>query len=116
MVDPMTINYNLTRLASLNVIDNPADAVTWWNGAMHGSGVFILLAVVGFVLFLASRKFVDSDTEALSYSSLIVTIAGLFLFLVSDSSGDKLLGWGYFAMLLIITAIANYLNMVNRNY
>jgi len=115
-VDPMSINYNLTRLASLNIIDNPADVLNFWNTAMNGSGVFIFLGVVGLVLFLASRKFVDSDSEALSYASLIVTIAALFLFLIKDSSGEKVLGWGFFAIFLIITAISSYLNMINRKY
>jgi len=114
VVDPMSVNYNLTKLVSINAIDNTADVVSWWNNIFGGSGIFILLGVVGLVLFLASRKFVDSDTEALSYAGLIVTLAGIFLFMVQTSDGSKLLGWGYLMIIVLITGIATYLNFTNR--
>ena len=115
VVDPMSVNYNLTALSNTSVIDVPADVVSLWNGMMGGFGVFVIIGVLGLVLFLAARKYVDSDTEALSYAGYIITFAGLILFLVRDSSGVSILSWGYLVIIILITAIANYLNFVNRN-
>lgn len=114
MVDPMTVNYDLTSLTSSSVIDNPATVLSNWNVMMNGTGIFVLLGVIGLVLFFAARKFVDSDTEALSYSGFIITFAGLLLFLVDTGTGEKLLGWGYLVIIILITAIATYMNFVNR--
>ena len=114
MTDIMSINYNLTLLAEKNVFTDTADILSWWNTAMNGIGIFVLLGVLGLVLFLAARKFVDSDTEALSYSGFIITFAGLMLFIIKDSAGEALLSWGYLSLIILITAIATFLNFINR--
>jgi len=114
VVDPMSVNYNITALTNVSVIDNPGDWLSVWNGMMDGFGIFVMLGVVGIVLFLAVRKYVDSDTEALSYAGFIITFAGILLFLVETVDGSKLLSWGYLVIIILITAIANYLNFVNR--
>jgi len=114
MVDPMSVNYNLTALSNVSVINEPGDWLSIWNGMMGGFGIFVMLGVVGLVLFLVVRRFVDSDTEALSYAGFITTFAGILLFLVETSDGSKLLSWGYLVIIILITAIANYLNFVNR--
>lgn len=116
MVNPMDINYNLTNLSSINPIDSPADWLSFWNNSLNGVGIFVLLGITGIVLFLAARKFVDSDTEAISYSGFILTFAGLLLFIIKDSYGNALLGWGYLAIIMIITAISTFLNFVNRRF
>ena len=116
MVNPMDINYNLTHLSGINPIEQPADWLSFWNHGLNGSGIFVLLGIAGLLLFFASRKFVNSDSEALSYSGFIITFAGLLLFIIKDSSGDPLLGWGYFAIIMIITAISIFLNFINRRY
>ncbi len=115
MTDIMTANYNLSLLADKNMFTDTADILSWWNGAMDGIGLFVLLGVIGLVLFLAVRKFVDSDSEALSYSGFIVTFVGLMLFIIKDSAGDALLGWGYLSLIILVTAIATFLNFINRN-
>lgn len=116
MVDPMSVNYNLTALSNISVLDAPADAIVWWNSSLGGFAVFTLLAVIGLILFLAMRKFVDSDSEAIGYSSFIMTIVGIFLFVIETSSGDKILSWPYLIIIIIITAISNFLNFINRRF
>lgn len=116
MVDPMTINYNITALTSLSAVDNPGNVLNWWNQAIGGFGVFVLLAVIGLVLFLASRKYVTSDTEALSYAGFIVSFAGIMLFLITTDTGDKLIGWGYLVIIFLITSVSTYLNFINRKF
>lgn len=116
MVNPMDINYNLTNLSNISPIDNPADWLSFWNNGLDGLGVFVLLGVTGIILFLAARKFVDSDTEAISYSGFMMSFAGLLLFILKDSAGVPLLSWGYLAIILIITAITTFLNFINRRF
>ena len=116
MVNPLDANYNLTNFSSINPITQTADWLSFWNNSLNGLGIFILLGVTGLVLFLAVRKFVDSDTEAISYSGFIISFAGLLLFIIKDSAGEALLGWGYLAIILLITAISTFLNFINRRF
>jgi len=116
MVDPMSVNYNLTELSRINLLENPADAINWWNNSLGGGAVPILIGVIGLILFLVMRKFVDSDTEAMTYSGYVLSITSFFLFLLKDNVGEPILSFGWFSLVLVFTAVSAFLNMINNKY
>jgi len=114
--NPLTSNYNLTGLTNFDMVNDPTG---WLINFQSLSGVPIVgtaLVGVGVVLFFIMRENVNSDSEALAYSGLITSIAGILLFLVKNGSGVPLVGWGFLVPIFLITAFSILANMIGRNY
>ena len=107
--------YDVSSMINSSIIDNPTG---WLSGLNVGVGGFLmlgLLASIGIILFLSMRNFVTSDSEALSYSGLVVSIAGILIFVI-NTGGAKLITWPQLLPFFLITAIAFYVDFTSRNY
>jgi len=112
------LNYNMSSLINGVMMDDPSTWLSSWNQLTGGWALWVLLLVIGLVLFLGMRHNgrVESDTEALSYAGLMISIVGMLLFVIQTDNGYKLIEWYMLAPILIVTAIAIFLNFSNRNY
>lgn len=114
--DPLTSNYNLSGLTSNDIITNPGSWLINFQSISGIPWVGTLLIGVGVVLFFVMRSNVSTDSEAMAFSGIITSIAGILLFLVKNSVGTPLVGWAFLLPIFLITAFSIFMNMTARNY
>lgn len=112
-------NYNITAILTTSPVDNPEQWLSVVNQELAGWMIVTILYVLGVVLFYAFQKFNPdkSDSFALVYSGLIVSLLGAFFFLVDvGTPGIKLIYWYQLAPMLIVTALAIAIDRFKRQY
>jgi|AntAceMinimDraft_17_1070374.scaffolds.fasta_scaffold02896_7 hypothetical protein len=114
--DPLRSNYDLSGITNISIMDDPAGFLINFQNVSGIPWVGTLLIGIGIVLFFVMRNNVSSDSEAMAYSGLITSIAGIFLFLIKNSAGTPLVGWGFIFPIILITAVSVFMNLTARNY
>jgi len=117
LTNPMTSNYNITALIQgTDAVNSPS---TWLSNLQIISGIplaTVLLVGAGIILFFVMRQNVNNDSDALTYSGLMISFAGILMFLVETGTGIKLVSWAVLIPIFLITAFAIFSNMTGRNY
>lgn len=115
--DIMTSNYNLTKVFSTDVFDNPTGWFAGLNNELSGyviTGILVFIGVVMFVYMKENKGLKDS--EAGLFSGVIISIVGLLLFVASTGTSVKLLSWEQYMLFLVITASLIIVNFIGRRY
>ena len=112
--------YNLTKIVSTDIIDDPTQWIFNFNSEMGGTIIIAGLATLAIVLFLLARNLENvqgrvKDSEAAVYSGLIVSVIGLLLFFI-EVGGEKILTFEQLLIFLVATGIAILINSINRYY
>ena len=108
--------YDLSAIANVNVVNTPVDFLYNIDAALNHLLIVSLLFIIGFGLFFAMKKIIDSEVEALGYASIVTVFFGLLLFLARKTAGEPLLEFVKLTPFIIITAITIYMNMSNRSF
>lgn len=113
----MEAYYNLTKIFSSDVIDDPTQALGVFNSEMGGVVVTGVLAVIMVILFVYIRDAKGlKDSEAAVFASVSITFVGLLLFLASTTTGVKLLTWEQLIIFGIIAAVSIGFNYSSKSY
>lgn len=114
----MDIYYNISNIVNPDIINNPQSLIGGVNNALNGWLTPSLLVVLGVVLYLGIKSYDESmkDSEAALYSSYVMSIMALFLFLISLGENAKLLSWEWLTIFLVLTGTLILVDKFNRSY
>lgn len=108
--------YNLTKIVETDVVSNPDLFLLNINQALDGWLVIALIYATLIVLFLIARQNENvKDTEALSYSGVIISFVALFLLFIKID-GARLVTFLQVFPIWVITGIAILLDKLNITY
>ena len=118
VIDPILENqtYNLTKLFSPDLLNDPARWIVNYNEAMGGFYMITALAIIGIVLFIIAKRSDEiEDTQAAVYAGAVTSITGVLLFLIRVD-GVKLLEWYHLTIFIVLTMLAIIIDKVTRKY
>lgn len=116
MTNPLNQTFDLTPITNTSIIDTPVDWLYYIDGFLNHYMIIGILLLIGVVLFFGMKKVINSEVEALGFSSIIITFFGLLLFLAKTTAGESLLSFAKLSPFVIITLIVIYINFSNRKY
>jgi hypothetical protein len=118
MVNSSVLNmtFDVTNIANASVVVTPVDFLYNIDSALNHYLIVSILFLLGFGLFFAMKKVIDSEVEALGYSGIVIVFFGLLLFLARTTEGEPLLSFIKLTPFIIVTAITVYINFSNRRF
>lgn len=115
--DPLTCNYNLSRILEVDVITEPGTFLYVFDSVAGGFLMITFLAVLGLVVFVVTRNNNVDDLDSIIFSSFMTTIIGVLLFLVPlNIEGAKLITWARLIPFIVILLISVFIKKSNLNY
>jgi len=120
MSNPIMENYtyNLTKIFSADMIEDPTLWLANFNMEMGSIVVPVLMVLIGLVLYVVMKETGTTDSEALLYAGIIISLIGVFAFIIDITTlpGVKILTWIQLVPFIIFTAIMVFVNHANQQY
>lgn len=110
------IYYNLSGLASDEVVTNTGMWLANFNA--QGGGIIVpgIIIAIGVFIFITLRFITKNDTQSWSYAGTVCTFISFLLFIIETGSYPKLVSWQFFLIVIIVTALGLFLHTINRDY
>lgn len=113
----MESQYNLTKIISGDIIDNPTSWFSNFNSELGGYLFITLVAVLGLVLFFVMRERSNvKDSEAALFSGFIISLVSLLAFLVTAVEGVKIISFEQFVTVLVFTGVMVIAHFIRQRY
>lgn len=106
--------YNLSKIISTDMLENPASWLANFNGEMNGQFIIFCLGASLLTLFFIARTLDGvTDSEAAVASTLVISIVATLLFFIVVE-GQKLLSFDQLMIFLVLMAVSVLGNEINK--